>query len=280
MSVHRRPLDPTPKAWRLAEPPYLVTTGTDHRALSIGVAADASGAVVEMTLHGRWSQQLGSQVTATLQLCLAGPTTSIIVDLHDMGDLHGTSYSFWLAAARTARLGPAPFQLALCLPPGTILDYRLRHSDEHQPLLFVAMPEAQRVIAGRKPRTRRVQARLAPQPASVPAARELVAGACDAWQLSQLWHDATLIMSEIVTNAVQHARTDLVVTVSSGGPRLHLAVRDGDTRYPRLNEPADAGWASPVDASERGLRLVHEVATAWGAMPTRGGKVVWATVSP
>jgi hypothetical protein len=30
----------------------------------------------------------------------------------------------------------------------------------------------------------------------------------------------------------------------------------------------------------RGLRLVHFGAAAWGAMPTRGGKVVWATVCP
>src|SRR5215213_1685959 len=99
-----RPVAPAPKASGPAQPPYLVTTSTDRRALSVGVTADASSAVVEMTVHGRWSQQLGSQAAATLQLCLAGPTASIIVDLHSMGDSHGMSRSFWVAVARAARL--------------------------------------------------------------------------------------------------------------------------------------------------------------------------------
>lgn len=280
MSVHIRPGGPTPNVLSPARPPpYLVTTGTDRRALSLGVTADASSAVVEMTVHGRWSEQLGNKAAATLQLCLAGPTVSIIVDLHCMGDPNGMSRAFWLAAARAARFGPSPFQLALCVPPRTMLDYRLRHSEGHQPLLFATMPEARRATAGRLPHINRVQTRLAPQPASVPAARELVARACHTWQLSQLRDDATLIMSELVANAVQHAGTDLVVTVSSGGSELHLAVRDGDTRYPRLTAPAPEGGAVPMDEGGRGLRLVHSLAAGWGAMPARGGKVIWATVS-
>jgi len=279
VTVHTRPVGPTPKVSGPAQPPYLVTTGTDRRALSVGVTADASSAVVEMTVHGRWSQQLGSQAAATLQLCLAGPTVSIIVDLHSMGDSNGMSRSFWVAAARAARFGPSPFQLALCLPPRTMLNYRLRHSEGHQPLMFATMPEARQAVAGRLPHISRLQARLAPKPASVQAARELVARACQTWQLPQLRDDASLIMSELVTNAVQHARTDLVATVSNSGSRLHLVVRDGDTRYPRLNEPSRAGEAFPTKERGRGLRLVHSIAAAWGAMPARGGKVVWATVS-
>jgi hypothetical protein len=261
------------------QPPFLVTTGTDRRALSVGVVADVSGAVVEMTVHGRWSQQLAAKAAATLQLCLAGPTASIIVDLHSLADSNGMSRPFWVAVQRTARLGPAPFRLALCLTPRTMLDYRLRHSDAHQPLLFATMPEARQAIAERPPHPRRVQARLAPQPESVPAAGEIVARACRAWQLSELRDDATLVMSELVANAVRHAGTDFVVTVSSSGSALHLAVRDGDTRFPRLLHPDPDGGASAVDEQKHGLRLVHSVAAAWGAMPARAGKVVWATVS-
>jgi hypothetical protein len=261
-----------------AQPPFLVTTGTDRRALSVGVVADASGAVIEMTVHGRWSQQLAGKAAATLQLCLAGPTASIIVDLHSLADSNGMSRPFWVAVERTARLGPAPFRLALCLTPKTMLDNRLRHSAAHQPLLFATMPEARQAIAERLPHPRRVQTRLAPQPESVPAAREIVARACRTWQLSELRDDATIVMSELVANAVRHAGTDFVVTVSSSGSALHLAVRDGDTRFPRLLDPNPDGRASAVE-QEHGLRLVHSVAAAWGAMPARGGKVVWATVS-
>ncbi|MEV6490265.1 ATP-binding protein [Actinoplanes sp. NPDC051633] len=280
MTTHLRPAGPIPAPVRPAQPPFLVTTGTDRRALSVGVVADASGAVIEMTVHGRWSQQLAAKAAATLQLCLAGPTASIIVDLHSLADSNGMSRPFWVAVERTARLGPAPFRLALCLTPKTMLDNRLRHSEAHRPLMFATMPEARQAIAERLPHPRRVQTRLAPQPESVPVAREIVARACRTWRLSELRDDAILVMSELVANAVRHARTDLVVTVSSNGSLMHLAVRDGDTRFPRLLDPGPDGGASAVDEREHGLRLVHSVAAAWGAMPARGGKVVWATVSP
>src|ERR671917_318943 len=77
VTAYLRPAGPTPAPVSPAQPPFLVTTGTDRRALSVGVVADASGAVIEMTVHGRWSQQLAGKAAATLQLCLAGPTASI-----------------------------------------------------------------------------------------------------------------------------------------------------------------------------------------------------------
>ncbi|MEV8504624.1 ATP-binding protein [Actinoplanes sp. NPDC051475] len=185
-----------------------------------------------------------------------------------------------MTAVRAARLGPTPVQLVLCLPPRAMLGYQLRHADRSQPLLFNTMPRARIAIAGRLAHThRRFQVRLAPRPAAVRTARDLVAQACHTWQLPQLGHDASLIMSELAANAVEHARTDAVATVLADGPRLHLAVRDGDTRYPRLNPLAAAGRATPLDERGRGLQLVHALAAAWGAMPARSGKVVWATVS-
>ncbi len=125
-----------------------------------------------------------------------------------------------------------------------------------------------------------MQARLGPEPISIPTARNLVGQACHRWHLPQYRHDARLIVSELTTNAVLHAGTDLVVTVSHHGSRLHVAVRDGDPRYPSLNGADGANRV--MDLAERGwgLRLVHGLAAAWGAMPARGGKVVWATLAP
>ena len=37
--------------------------------------------------------------------------------------------------------------------------------------------------------------------------------------------------------------------------------------------------AGPTDLGGRGLLLVDEVATQWGSMPSRDGKVVWATLA-
>jgi hypothetical protein len=260
---------------RPMQPPYLVTTGTDRRGVSVGVTADASTTVVEMTVHGRWSPQLGDKVAVSLRQCLAGPCASIIIDLCDVGDLHGVSLPFWLAVGRAVRLRPAPVRLVLCLTPRTMLHYRLRHQDLNMPPVFDSMREARIAIAALLAHAQRLQARLSPHPASVPAARGLVRQACDAWDLLPLRDVASLIMSELAANAVEHARTDFVATVSKSASGLHLAVRDGVFHYPRLSEVAPG---RQLDERGRGLRMIHAVAAAWGAMPARGGKVVWATV--
>ena len=199
--------------------------------------------------------------------------------MYGVGDLHGVSLSYWLAAQRTARLGPAPVHLAFCLPPATMLDYRLRHQDGVPLLLFATMSHARIAIAGKVSRADRLQARLVPRPTSVRMARDLVAQACRTWQLPHLRNDAALIVSELVSNAVDHAATDLVVTVFRRAGRLHMAVRDGDSRYPHMGVAADGWRPASVAARGRGLGLVHAIAAAWGAIPTHGGKVVWATVS-
>jgi anti-sigma regulatory factor (Ser/Thr protein kinase) len=259
------------------QPPYLVTASADGRGVSVGVTADASTSVVEMTVHGQWSQHLGSQVAAGLRLCRVGPSRSIIVDLHDLGDPYGLSLPFWSRASRDASVGPAPVRLAFCLPAMTTLDGRLRQPDGQRSAVFATMIEARRAIAGQLSNARRLQARLAPQAASVQAARDLVAQACSAWHLPQV-HEARLVVSELAANAVEHARTDFVVTASTDGTRLHLAVRDGAPQYPRLSDSPPISPQRPIHDRGRGLRLVHAAADAWGAMPARGGKVVWATL--
>jgi anti-sigma regulatory factor (Ser/Thr protein kinase) len=259
--------------------PYLVATVTDGRGVSVGVVADASSTVVEMKVHGRWSQQLGEKITVGLGLCLAGPAEAMIIDLRDFSDLHGLSLRFWLAAQRKARAGALPVILALCVPPATMLGYRLRHHDGNPVPLFATMGEARAAVVGRLTRSHRWQVRLAPFPASVRAARDLVELACHTWQSHNLRQNAALVMSELAANAVEHAGTDFVITVFQRNRDLHLAVRDGDTRYPRLVASTRVGPGHPLAEGGRGLVLVHAIAERWGATPAHGGKVVWATIS-
>jgi anti-sigma regulatory factor (Ser/Thr protein kinase) len=260
-------------------PPYLVAVVTDRSGVSVAVVADASSTVIEIKVHGHWSQQLGEQITAGLRLCLAGPSEAIIVDLRDFHDLHGLSLRYWLAAQREARCGVLPVSLALCIPPAKMLGYRLRHHDANSLPLFATMGEARAAVVGRLRRSHRWQIRLAPVPVSVRAARDLAELACHTWQLHGLRDDAALVMSELAANAVEHAGTDFVTTVFRRGRDLHLAVRDGDTRYPRQAPSTQAGPRLPLAEGGRGLVLVHAVAARWGAIPAHGGKVVWATVS-
>ncbi|BBH65282.1 hypothetical protein ACTI_19670 [Actinoplanes sp. OR16] len=260
--------------------PYLVAAVTDRHGVSVGVVADASSTVVEIKVHGHWSQQLGEKITAGLGHCLAGPSEAIIIDLRDFSDLHGLSLRYWLGVQRMARGGALPVILALCIPPATMLGYRLRHHDGNPLPLFATMGEARAAVVGRLRRSHRWQTRLAPAPVSVRAARDLVELACQSWQLLDLRQDAALVMSELAANAVEHAGTDFVLTVLRRGQDLHLAVRDGDTRYPRLVASTHEGSRLPIAEGGRGLMLVNAVAARWGAIPAHGGKVVWATVSP
>ncbi|MEU4242587.1 ATP-binding protein [Actinoplanes sp. NPDC026619] len=256
------------------QPPYLLTAVIGRPGVGVAVVGDAGMAVVEVAPHGQWSAQLGEEVSAALSMCLAGPSASIIIDLHELVDPHGFSLSFWLALWRQARLDNPPAHLMFCLPPTSALSQRLRHRQGPQPRVFATLPEARTAIADRMSRADRLQAQLAPQAASVRAARALVTQACEAWQRPELLDNTWLVVSELATNAVEHARTDLIVTVSHSGNRLHVAVHDCVRKFPQ--ELSSAPAALPERG--RGLRLVHTVAAAWGAMPTPDGKVVWATV--
>lgn len=262
------------------QPPYLLTAATDGQGLGVAITGDASTTVVELTAHGPWSQHLGEQITAHLQLCIAGPSSAIIIDLRHMDDPYAISMPFWLAAWRWARLEPSPVHLTFSLPTTTALSGRLRNLRGPQPRVCATVTEARIAIAERISRADRLQARLTPLPTSVRAARNLVTQACHAWRLPHLLQDGALVMSELATNAVEHARTDFIATVIRGHTELHLAVRDGASRFPHPSEATLPNLQIPFHQRGRGLRLVHTVASAWGAMPTHGGKVVWATLSP
>jgi anti-anti-sigma regulatory factor len=84
---------------------------------------------------------------------------------------------------------------------------------------------------------------------------------------------AQLVASELVTNAVVHARTELELTLRLVPPLLHVAVRDTGPGHAQITDIVDE--SSPTG---RGLLLVDALSTAWGNLLPNFGKVVWATV--
>lgn len=245
--------------------------------MAVAVTGDATTAVVEMATHGEWSRHFGDRISACLRLCLAGPSVAVIIDLRHLDDPAGLSMPFWMAAWNRARLAASPVDLVFCLPRPSALGRRLRGAAGLRPRVFTGTAEARLAVAALLAPNDRLQARLAPRPEFVRVTRHLVKQACRAWDLSHLLPDTTLVASELATNAIEHARTDFVVTLARRARRLHVAVHDGAPGFPRPHRPAPTG----PDASSRGrgLLLVHTVAAAWGAMPARGGKVVWATLA-
>jgi len=83
---------------------------------------------------------------------------------------------------------------------------------------------------------------------------------------------AVLVVSELVSNAVQHAKEhgdiELVMDVHEGC--LHVEVLDGDPSPPREEAP------ERDEEHGRGLRIVDRLTDRWGWELVRGnGKRVW-----
>ena len=84
--------------------------------------------------------------------------------------------------------------------------------------------------------------------------------------------DAVLVVSEIATNVVLHARTPFIVSLSRAEGQLLLEVTDASSAQPRL------AWSDdPLATSGRGLSSVAILSQAWGVdNAPDGAKRVWA----
>jgi hypothetical protein len=245
--------------------------GADLADVRLVVGADPDTSMIEIEVRGRWCRSLSMEVYRVLRECLAEHPLAIVLDLSGLIDVDAASTPMWLAASHAARRLCPSAQIALGLPPTRQLAGRLRGRGALEFLsIHPTVEQARAAAAGRLSQVARLQlCRLRPVPASPDVAGDAVAVACVAWSLPGLLEPSRQIMRELVANAVAHAGTDMTLTMSVRGTGLHLAVHDCDHRLPTLG----AGI-------ERGLRMVESRASAWGAVPTRDGKVVWALVRP
>jgi anti-sigma regulatory factor (Ser/Thr protein kinase) len=109
---------------------------------------------------------------------------------------------------------------------------------------------------------------------AVAVARRFVTQTVRSWELdTDHLDDAVLLTSELVANAVLHARTEMRVTVlARDDGSLRVEVYDDNSRLP-------AAAAPPDDAtSGRGLQVIEHVSTNWGFERVDGGKAVWFEV--
>lgn len=111
--------------------------------------------------------------------------------------------------------------------------------------------------------------RLSPHPTSAREAREFVAGTLRRWGRRDQTEAAVLLTSELVTNAIVHARSQVAVTMRMAGEGLRISVLDESTDQPVLQSGTDQL------ASGRGLTLVEALAASWGVDPEGRGKTVW-----
>jgi anti-sigma regulatory factor (Ser/Thr protein kinase) len=121
---------------------------------------------------------------------------------------------------------------------------------------------------------RRFRFELAAHPGSAAQARRLTRARLTGWSICEDTCDsAALVVSELVTNAIVHTASDVVVCeLHDGDDLVRIAVRDQGCAP---GEPCP----SPQRADEehgRGLLLVDALSHAWGAQEHGPGLLVWA----
>lgn len=245
----------------------------------ITVERDIDADIHTLTVRGLWNPRLWSATSAVLRKCFAEHPTGLIVDLSALQDEGAASVATWMTAQRVAAQMTPPVQLALCVPPALTLADRLQRLGARKYLpVYATVRQARVALQSRMPLTDRLQLTLPPEPDSPALARALIGDACLAWQMPHLLHPCRLVMSELVTNAVEHVGSQITVTVTRRGVGLHLAVADTGPALPRLIALIPPREDEPLNERGRGLRMVDAVATIWGCEPTATGKIVWATV--
>jgi anti-sigma regulatory factor (Ser/Thr protein kinase) len=114
--------------------------------------------------------------------------------------------------------------------------------------------------------------RFDPEALSVRSARAFVVASAGADEATAARLE--LLVSEIASNAVLHARTPFVVEVAclpDGGVRV--SVSDDSTDLPIARKV-------PLDATTgRGLLIVDSLADSWGVVESPGGKTVWFEIA-
>jgi len=118
---------------------------------------------------------------------------------------------------------------------------------------------------------------LLPADATAPGvARAFLRCATEEWGVDDdLAQDAAMVITELVANAVDHARTESTLSIGVAHEGLSVSVRD--TRPGPVLRPAPI---DPTAARGRGLQMVDALTTAWGVTLHAGGKTVWAVLGP
>ncbi|MDT4988825.1 MAG: hypothetical protein QOI74_2919 [Micromonosporaceae bacterium] len=232
---------------------------------------ESSSPIAEMRISGQLDLATVVGVRTALHKALTGQPAAIVVDVAGLTTADDVMLTVFAAFARTAAAWPG-CPVLLCCP-----DAALRAGFDQTGISRVLpiYPDRAAAVAAaeRLPPPLHYRRALPSNPSAPTIARQVVAEACQAWQLAALADDAEMVVTELVTNAVRYAPGDIQLSITLREHFLHVAVHDHCPDPPRRRLPDPDN-----DEGGRGLLLVDAIAAGWGSTPSVHGKRVWATL--
>ena len=116
---------------------------------------------------------------------------------------------------------------------------------------------------------------IAGTPEAAPVARRFIRRELDGVITPALLEDVLLMTTEMVTNVVLHARTDVHLGVTHDGTNVLVTVQDHNTDGPA--ERAKNAAEGRLAENGRGMQIIDNLADdfGWRRLPTGEGKVMW-----
>lgn len=238
-------------------------------AVQCSVGGDGEDVLVALT--GELGLPDVAPVRLRLLKCLAEQPAALLLDLTGLTVAEPLALAVFAAVARQAARWPGT-PVLLCAPRPATRDL-LTAGVLHRLPVFDTTEAAQAHARQERLTLPSVIDELLPISGAARSARNVATDACLRWDLPHLVAPASLIVSELVSNVVDHAHTMMTLQLSLRSRYLTMAVRDGSP-----DEPVPPGDVPAEADGGRGLFLVKATAHNWGWLPTDDGKVVWAAL--
>jgi anti-anti-sigma factor len=227
--------------------------------------------VVVVRPRGVLDAYTAADLRAVLLACLAEQPTGVVIDTSELSVADDIGLTVLVSVAQQSERWPGT-RFAMSARTAEFAAAAERMGVARSVSVCADM-EAALKEANQWPVPPSARQRIDPDRNAPSVARAAVHDFCQAQRVGGDGDAAQLVASELVTNAVVHARTLIDLTLRLIPPHLHIAVRDCGDGQARIG-----GIIDESSETGRGLLLVDALATAWGTFVPDVGKVVWATV--
>lgn len=230
--------------------------------------------IAMVSMYGTLDPNSAARCFVTLRDCIADAPTAMLLDVAHVSMTSDRAFQQLVALFSDARAWPGT-KIGLCAASMATMALFDAYERDERPAFYSDVNAGMAAAVGLPVAPRQTIA-LAPAANSPAIARDLVIQTCEEWGIPRLAKLATLVASELVTNAVVHARTPSLMALQLSPTALHISVRDGDPRP--MYRPAPGVTGAHNGDHGRGLLILEAMADGWGCLPTATGKVVWAAI--